>query len=152
MTKHIKEMLLILSLTLVGGIFINQLHPQGIRWELLLPLSANAPTTFTSINPEDAFLALMQEEAHFIDIRPAEEFEADHIAGAISLPLFDYFQSPDSLRKLATEKKYILYCFDPECKEAEMIAAEMIGYGFQDVAILEGGLSAWLGNGFPTEL
>src|SRR5688500_9128313 len=47
-----------------------------------------------------------------LDARPANEYLAGHIAGAISVPIDDL---QDRLRSLPTDKDYVAYCRGPYC-------------------------------------
>src|SRR5258706_13772110 len=51
-----------------------------------------------------------------LDARPAMEYQAGHIAGAISVPI-DELQ--DRLRSLPTDKEYVAYCRGPYCVYAD---------------------------------
>ena len=45
-----------------------------------------------------------------VDVLPAKEYEAEHIAGAISIPLRAF--GPDLGRRLERERPVIVYCHD----------------------------------------
>jgi ArsR family transcriptional regulator len=93
----------------------------------------------------------MEREVTFVDVRTEEEFEIDHLPGAISIPLFVYYKTPELLEELDKQHLYILYCFDPECPEAASLAKEMMNQHFTEVLVLAGGFSGWLEMGFPIE-
>jgi phage shock protein E len=45
-----------------------------------------------------------------VDVLPAKEYEAEHIAGAISIPLKSL--GPDLIRRLDPARPVIVYCHD----------------------------------------
>ena len=72
-------------------------------------------------NPEPVRMRDLLERARssdviILDARPAIEYQAGHIAGAISVPI-DELQ--DRLRSLPTDKEYVAYCRGPYCVYAD---------------------------------
>jgi rhodanese-related sulfurtransferase/DNA-binding transcriptional ArsR family regulator len=59
---------------------------------------------------------LLERSAHgdvvVVDVRPAEEFAAGHIAGAVSMPLGDL---TDRIADLPTDTTVVAYCRGPYC-------------------------------------
>lgn len=53
---------------------------------------------------------LMQEGAQLAEVLPEEEFAAEHLAGAISLPLKNL--TAEGVRILDKTRPVIVYCFD----------------------------------------
>jgi rhodanese-related sulfurtransferase len=53
---------------------------------------------------------LMREGAQVVEVLPREEFEADHLPGAISLPLRSL--ETDAKEKLDPRRAVIVYCWD----------------------------------------
>ena len=51
-------------------------------------------------------------EILLLDVRPAEEFEAGHFPGAVSLPLRDL---EEKLRTIPRDKRIVAYCRGPYC-------------------------------------
>ena len=51
-----------------------------------------------------------------LDARPANEYQAGHIAGAISVPIDDL---QDRLRSLPRDKEFVAYCRGPYCVYAD---------------------------------
>ncbi len=149
----LKKRLLVIWLTsLAIGFAVNQVLPEGIRWKLLLPRWNSHKGDIDFISVDSALTLYMEGQVQFVDVRPAEEFEIDHLPGAISFPFLDYFRAPDRLSQLDTSRHYILYCFEPECDEAVSLAGEFTAGNFPHVALLIGGFSAWLERGYPVEM
>jgi len=89
--------------------------------------------------------------ALFLDARPPEDYEAGHIAGAVSL----YAEKLDELydrvlRKTPKDQLIITYCSDPECKSGLKLADALVARGFTRVLIFLEGLPAWKKTGYPT--
>jgi ArsR family transcriptional regulator len=80
-----------------------------------------------------------------LDVRPAEEYNAGHIAGAISLPLKELAQR---LSDLPRNQEIVAYCRGPYCvlsiQAVEMLRAK----GFKAVRIEEG-IQDFRALGFP---
>lgn len=91
----------------------------------------------------------MDRGADFIilDARPKQDYELDHIQGAISMPFFEVEQR---YRELPRDKWVVAYCACPraESKEAVSVLKEK---GFQKVKVLYDGYFEWLGRGYPIE-
>ncbi len=82
-----------------------------------------------------------------IDVRPAEEFEQGHIAGAVSVPL-------DALRSWARDdapkrKQIVAYCRGPYCVYALEAVAELKKRGLRATRT-EDGVAEWRAAGLPT--
>lgn len=84
-----------------------------------------------------------------IDVRTREEFMRGHIQGAqnrdISSPSF-----ADDIRGLDRSKKYAVYCASGNRSAAAL--SYMKREGFPNVCHLEGGIAAWVAEGFPTAI
>ena len=50
------------------------------------------------------------ESAQVVEVLPREEYESEHIAGAISLPLPDL--NPESAKRLDPKRPVVAYCHD----------------------------------------
>lgn len=146
----LKRSLLLLAASLLAGLAINQVHPQGIRWSLLKPLPPAAPgARLGDVSIEDAFFLFLEAKARFIDVRPREEYAIDHVPGAFSLPPADYYRAPALIENIERTATLVIYCFDSQCSEAGIMAQELHDLGFQEVLVLTDGFSEWLEKGFP---
>lgn len=77
-----------------------------------------------------------------IDVRPAEEFEAGHIPGALSIPLE---QLPSRVDELPRDRKIVAYCRGEYCLFADDAVALLRERGF-DAYRIEGGWPEWLAD------
>jgi rhodanese-related sulfurtransferase len=140
--------------SLAAGIGINQLHPDGIRFRQLLLLfpSSYAGNTRT-VSSDSALVWMFEESALFIDIRPADRYQIDHIPTAISLPFQN--ASMDTLTQLpeAFQKKpWVLYDFQSRTKPLLYMARQIKPIHHDSVFLLEGGFAGWLDRGYPAEI
>lgn len=87
-------------------------------------------------------------EAVLLDVRPAEEFDAGHIKGAISVPLADLKRR---LADLPKRREIVAYCRGPYCVLAIEAVKTLKGRGFKAVR-LEDGVGEWRARGLPIEV
>jgi rhodanese-related sulfurtransferase/DNA-binding transcriptional ArsR family regulator len=80
-----------------------------------------------------------------LDARPANEYHAGHIAGAISVPI-DELQN--RLQSLLTDKEYVAYCRGPYCVYADR-AVELLRKAGRRARRLIEGFPEWRAAGFP---
>jgi rhodanese-related sulfurtransferase len=84
-------------------------------------------------------------EVTVIDVRPALEYEAGHIAGALSLPLEAL---DERLRELPSDRPIVAYCRGPYCMYAVEAVERLRKRGF-DARRLADGLPDWRLAGHP---
>jgi rhodanese-related sulfurtransferase len=152
--KFHNEMLkaiLIMLFTLPLAYIYNLLNPNGIH-PALLPVNIFKPSPKTKlISVEFAFPEILSNELIPVDVRSKEEFDIDHLPSAISLSYQNFIRSPEIALQLDRNMPYVLYCFDPDCFEAKTIFQFLQSNGYENVAILQEGMSGWLEFGFPVE-
>ena len=83
-----------------------------------------------------------------VDTRPAREFVAGHIAGAISIPIDELEQG---LGKLSKRKEYVAYCRGPYCAYADR-AVELLKANGRRARRLDEGFPEWQASGLPVEI
>jgi len=84
-------------------------------------------------------------EVMVLDVRPAEEYRAAHIAGAISVPLRDLEARLETLPK---DREIVAYCRGPYCVLAPEVVEVLRQRGYR-AAVLEDGVSEWRARGLP---
>ncbi|MET3142833.1 MULTISPECIES: metalloregulator ArsR/SmtB family transcription factor [unclassified Arthrobacter] len=82
-----------------------------------------------------------------LDVRPAPEYAAGHIRGAISIPVSD-LQS--RLGEIPEDAEVVAYCRGPYCVYADDAVRIMTGNGLE-AARLEDGFPEWAAARLPTE-
>ncbi len=113
-----------------------------------LPTTQNTPTGQT-VKPEELLRRLQWGEPALtiVDIRDRESFNGERITGAVPMPMS---QLPDAVESSLEYKRDIYIYGDDEGAVAEA-ANQLRQNGYQNVAEVEGGLSAWKAVSGPTE-
>ncbi len=88
-----------------------------------------------------------RREVVVLDVRPAVEYEAGHIDGALSIPLAELRRR---LEDLPRGKRIVAYCRGPYCVLAAEAVKLMRGQGLEAVR-LEEGYPEWRDAGLPVE-
>jgi rhodanese-related sulfurtransferase len=103
-----------------------------------------------AVSFEDLMARLRRGDIVVLDTRPANEYAAGHIAGAISVPVDELKRR---LRLLPKHKEYVAYCRGPYCVYADR-AVELLRKSGRRARRLRGGLPEWRAAGLPvrTEL
>ncbi|MEX0957291.1 MAG: metalloregulator ArsR/SmtB family transcription factor [Rhizobiaceae bacterium] len=82
-----------------------------------------------------------------LDVRPLDEFEAGHVAGAVNIPLSEL---EARLAELDPDREIVAYCRGPWCVLSFEAVAALRARGF-NVRRLEDGLPEWRAAGLPVE-
>ena len=82
-----------------------------------------------------------------LDARPASEYAAGHIAGAISMPASEI---KNRLKHLPRGKEYVAYCRGPYCVYADEAVKALRGSG-RRARRLRDGFPEWRAAGLPVE-
>jgi len=82
-----------------------------------------------------------------LDVRPADEFDAGHLPGAINIPLSDLDKR---LKDLPKDHEIIAYCRGAYCVLSFEAVADLRKKGFK-ARRLEDGYPEWKAAGLPTE-
>jgi rhodanese-related sulfurtransferase/DNA-binding transcriptional ArsR family regulator len=107
-----------------------------------------APDTFEPIEHHELARRIEAGTVTLIDVRPAEEFEQGHIAGAISVPITEI--SSWARDKAPRRKQIVAYCRGPYCVYALQAVAELRRRGRRAVCFREG-VAEWRAAGHSLE-
>lgn len=117
--------------------------------ERRLPEIADVVRTFAvegadgdPLSREQLVRDLAEDRVVLLDVRPAEEFEAGHIPGAISIPLDELQKRSADLRR---DRAIVAYCRGDYCLFADEAVAFLRGRGFEAYR-LEGGWPEWVAS------
>jgi rhodanese-related sulfurtransferase len=88
---------------------------------------------------------LQDDDIVVLDVRPAVEYEAGHIAGARSIPIDEL---EDRLEEIPPERQVIAYCRGPYCVYADEAVTLLRAHGYQ-AQRLTVGLPDWRSAGLP---
>ena len=97
---------------------------------------------FVTITPHEA-LKLIEERGHeitILDIRPKEDFEKEHVPGALNLD-YDGHEFQQKVEKLDKEKNYLIYC--KSGVRGGYFMDKMRDSGFNGAYNILGGFVAW---------
>jgi len=85
-------------------------------------------------------------DAQIIDARTPDEFAQNHLKGAINVnAASDTYQK--DVEKLSKEKPTLIYSIANG--RSVSLAKELRSKGFKEVVVLPGGISNWIGSGYP---
>ncbi len=86
-------------------------------------------------------------DAMVIDVRPAAEYHAGHIEGAVNIPLDSL---PDRLEELPQDQEIVAYCRGPYCMLAFEAVEQLRRHGYR-ARRLEDGFPEWKAELRPVE-
>jgi rhodanese-related sulfurtransferase len=103
--------------------------------------------SFAAVSPQDA-IRMMNRGAVIIDLRPAEQYAAGHLAGARRMDGEQILKAGDTLKKYR-QKPLIVY--DESGSLGTSAARQLKAQGFEQAFNLRGGLAAWRADNLPLE-
>jgi rhodanese-related sulfurtransferase/CBS domain-containing protein len=103
----------------------------------------------TEIHRTEVQRLLKEEDAQLVEVLPAEEYEAEHIAGAINIPLKDL--NADTASRLDHNRPVIVYCYDYQCDMSPRAAWRLETLGFSQVFDYAASKTDWFASGLPRE-
>ena len=98
-------------------------------------------------DPAEVMDWLEAGEILLVDVRETSEYEREHIAGALLLPLSSF--DPEMF-PVIPGKQVVLHC--AVGKRSEAAGKMLIKEGHTDIVHMTGGMNAWKAAGFPTEI
>lgn len=101
-----------------------------------------------SVNRRTLLTRVRNGDVTLIDVRPREEYEAGHIAGARSIPLGELTAR---LAELPQDQDIIAYCRGPYCVMAAQAVALLHARGFRAVRF-EDGVADWRAHKLPVTI
>jgi rhodanese-related sulfurtransferase len=91
-------------------------------------------------------IRLMNQGALLLDLRPPEQYQAGHLAGARQMRSDEILKAGDTLRK-HKEKTVVVY--DDSGSLGAAAVRQLAAQGFTRVFALRGGLAAWRADNLP---
>lgn len=88
------------------------------------------------VSREHLAVRIAEGSVTVLDVRPSDEFAADHIPGALNATLTE-------IERIVPAAKIVAYCRGPYCIYAHQAVAALRKHGF-NVHRLDGGLPEWL--------
>ncbi len=138
--------------SLILGLAFNQFYSDGIKWRWLLPpaffRSADAANRTGIISADSAAVLASTKTAVFIDIRAVQDYQVDHIPGAINAPL-QRVREGGNIPGAVRRGMCVLYDESGNYEVLIMVAGDLVNRGFHPVLIMYGGYFAWLEGHHP---
>jgi rhodanese-related sulfurtransferase len=126
----------LLIIALVLSVFTSTLLAQSTTTQEILPL------------PVDSFASKINRQAkpQIIDVRTPEEYEMNHIRGAVSVNLKEegYLKS---IAGFDANKPVFIYAI--QNYRSGLLATELRQKGYKEVYELKSGIASWIGAGYP---
>ena len=101
--------------------------------------------SLSGISCEELSRRLKDRSVVLLDVRPEEEYQAGHVAGARSIPLTEL---KARLKELPKRKEIVAYCRGPYCVFADEAVALLRSHG-RKATRLEAGFPDWKARGLP---
>ncbi len=101
------------------------------------------------ISVDSAYTLLKNPGIVFIDIRPADDYQFDHILGAVNLPMFKLIR--ESLPTGIVSDSLVIYDEAGNLEQLKLAAGLLAKSGAPSVSILIGGYLHWLEQNYPVE-
>ena len=111
---------------------------------LLWPVLA---TRGKKASPQEVTQLINRGKATIVDVRDAKEFAVAHLRDAKNIPLGELSTRIGELEKMKN-RTIILVC--QKGQRAASAAGQFAKAGFADVVSLEGGMTAWTAQNYPT--
>ncbi len=115
--------------------------------ERLVRTCLDARDTLEPVSSEELAARARKGMVTVLDVRPAEEFAAGHLPGAINVPVEELGKR---LKSLAKSKEVVAYCRGPYCLMS-FDAVELLRAKGYKARRLEGGLPEWRSAGLPVD-
>lgn len=149
MKRILIEALALLSIATCLALAVNLFSPRGLA--LTEPLAVTALDA-RYIAAETARARFESGQSIFVDARPASEFAAGHIEGALNLPADAFDQNyPSMAAFLPREVEIVVCCDGQECDRSKQVATRLQELGYGKVKIFYGGWKVWRQRGWPSE-
>ncbi|MHA6731606.1 ArsR/SmtB family transcription factor [Devosia sp. A369] len=99
------------------------------------------------IEPDELLVRMSAESITLLDVRPADEFRAGHLPGAMNI---DIAILAERLAELPRDREIVAYCRGPYCVLSLQAVRALRAQGFK-VRRLRDGLPEWRAAGHPIE-
>jgi len=101
--------------------------------------------SLVAVSPQDV-IRLMNQGALLLDLRPQEQFQAGHLAGARRMASDEILNAAETLKK-HKEKAVVVY--DDSGSLGAAAVRQLTAQGFTRAFALRGGLAAWRADNLP---
>lgn len=98
------------------------------------------------VGPTEAVMLINRENGIVVDVRDSKEFHSGHIGNAVNLPFAELKARVGELEKYK-KRPLILSCAAGD--RAAKGAVVLRKHGFENIAVLAGGMNAWIRSQLP---
>jgi rhodanese-related sulfurtransferase len=113
--------------------------------QLFASLAAQRSQRGGTISREGLNDLIRKDAVVLVDVRPKEEYDADHLPGAISIPLANLIERAG---ELPADKIVVLYCRGPYCLLGDTAQAQLSARAIRALRLTEG-VKDWASAGLP---
>ena len=133
----VRQALLLIALALVPAVGEALYFRGKVSWQSPIPASE-----LVTVNQARSW----GDNVIWVDARPDNEFERDHIPGAILLNEDRWSELlPEFLGQWSSERKIIVYCSAQSCNASREVAKRLRDEAqLKNVFVLDGGWEEWL--------
>ncbi|MBY6064050.1 rhodanese-like domain-containing protein [Pseudidiomarina sediminum] len=124
----------------------------SILWVVLLiaiivSYVSAATSNVKALSAQEATLAVNRNDGVFVDIRSIDEYRKGHIHGSLHLPSERIRKNDTPALDKYKSAPIVVVCATG--MTAKAAAQQLAKAGYENVALLQGGISAWQGASFP---
>lgn len=135
------------------GLGINVISSKSIPWVYEPPPDLTISGVKVPLVDEKKALSYLDDPGTtFVDTRKREHYAEGHVKGAVSLPANDKEERFPLVQPLLPEdNRLVLYCYSPECEDAERVAEFLVQLGYNHMVIMSPGFPQWKRAGYPMD-
>ena len=132
--------------------FAAEHYLMSILWVVLLiaiivTTLQSATSKVKSLTPQQATLLVDRNNGVFVDIRSIDEHRKGHVQNSIHLPAERIRKNDTAALDKYKSAPIVVVCATG--MTAKAAANQLNKAGYENVAVLQGGISAWQGASFP---
>jgi rhodanese-related sulfurtransferase len=136
------------------GLGLNLVSSSPMPWAYVPPneVELTGGVKAVLIDEKEARKHLEEEGTIFIDSRHKDDYDKEHVKGALFLsPDTKEEQFPAVQPLMPEDSRLILYCYGPQCDMAEEVAKFLVQLGYKKMMIMSAGFKAWKQAEYPVE-
>ncbi|MDH4009277.1 MAG: rhodanese-like domain-containing protein [Desulfobacterales bacterium] len=160
--KSIKEIIILVSVSVALALVVNTLSPRGIalvgQWDITKGVITASPAGDAAGQKKEidsvarAKTLFDKGDVLFVDARSQNQYGNGHIPGAVSLPVGQFEERIESfLNRYPPEQPIVTYCSGRTCEDSHDLAQFLSDVGFNNVRIFIDGFPGWEAEGYPIE-
>lgn len=140
----------------VDAKYSSKAAKQVDEFKLLKRDKKEMPATLAGVNNISAveLKAMIDQKKKLVvlDNRPADEFEKEHVPGAVRLNSDDLLENAGLAEKAGLKKDDVIvnYCNGEKCWRSPAVSVMLQDLGYKNINWLRGGLPEWIKKGYPT--